>query len=85
MYYPYFIAYMAIGVVISLAVFFWAVRNGQFKDQQRARFLPLEEDGSIITRKVTAFNRYEGIVLLLLALTGLALTAAILIHALLVR
>ena len=44
MYYPYFIAYMAIGFTISLVVFFWALNTGQFKDQQRARFIPLESD-----------------------------------------
>jgi cbb3-type cytochrome oxidase maturation protein len=44
MYYPYFIAYMAAGFIISLVVFFWALNSGQFKDQQRARFLPLQND-----------------------------------------
>ena len=42
MYFPYFIAYMTIGFAISLAVFFWALNRGQFRDQQRARFLPLD-------------------------------------------
>ena len=44
MYYPYFIAYMSAGFVISIVVFIWALNNGQFKDQQRARFIPLEND-----------------------------------------
>ncbi|MBW2435232.1 MAG: cbb3-type cytochrome oxidase assembly protein CcoS, partial [Deltaproteobacteria bacterium] len=35
---------MAAGFIISLVVFFWALNNGQFKDQQRARFLPLYND-----------------------------------------
>ncbi|MBW1825699.1 MAG: cbb3-type cytochrome oxidase assembly protein CcoS, partial [Deltaproteobacteria bacterium] len=37
MYFPYFITYMALGFAISLVVFFWALKNGQFKDQKRAR------------------------------------------------
>ena len=45
MYYPYYIAYMALGFIISLMVFFWALNSGQFKDQQRARFIPLESEG----------------------------------------
>jgi len=85
MYYPYFITYMCVGLVISLAVFFWAMKNGQFKDQQRARFLALADDGDMKTRNVSSFNRYEGIVLLLLALTGLGITGAVLINALMVR
>ncbi|MBW2572007.1 MAG: cbb3-type cytochrome oxidase assembly protein CcoS [Deltaproteobacteria bacterium] len=44
MYFPYFITYIALGFAISLAVFFWALKNGQFKDQKRARFLPLEDE-----------------------------------------
>ncbi len=44
MYYPYFIAYIGIGLTISLVVFYWAFRTGQFNDQQRARFLPLRDD-----------------------------------------
>ena len=43
MYFPYFITYMIVGFAISLAAFFWALKNGQFKDQKRARFLPLED------------------------------------------
>ncbi len=44
MYYPYFISYMVAGLAISLVVFIWALNNGQFKDQQRARYLPLKDE-----------------------------------------
>ena len=45
MYFPYFISYIALGFLITIPVFLWALKSGQFKDQQRARFLPLEDDG----------------------------------------
>ncbi len=79
MYYPYFIAYMLSGFVISLIVLFWALRHGQFRDQKRLRFLPLadEPDPGSATR-VTRMNRWEGYVLLALACAGLATTAAVL-------
>jgi nitrogen fixation-related uncharacterized protein len=79
MYYPYFIAYMLSGFVISLIVLFWALRHGQFRDQSRLRFLPLadEPDPASATR-VTRMNRWEGYVLIGLACTGLATTAAVL-------
>ena len=32
---------IAAGLGISLGVFFWALRSGQFSDQERARYLPL--------------------------------------------
>ena len=45
MYYTLFIVYLIAGFAITIWAFLWALRNGQFKDQQRARFLPLDEDG----------------------------------------
>ncbi len=83
MYFPYFITYMAIGFFISLAVFLWALKNGQFKDQQRARFLPLEEDHESPVVKVSVLKRYEIYALMFLALAGLAASAAMIIFVLL--
>ncbi|MBW2580942.1 MAG: cbb3-type cytochrome oxidase assembly protein CcoS, partial [Deltaproteobacteria bacterium] len=45
MYYPFFIIYLIAGLAVTLWALWWALRNGQFKDQQRARFLPLDEEG----------------------------------------
>ena len=83
MYYPYFITYMAIGLMLSLGVFFWALKTGQFKEQQRARFLPLKDmsDRAIPQKKSGA--RYEVYALWAMALIGLVLTGLILINALL--
>jgi len=83
MYFPYFITYMALGFVISLAVFFWALKNGQFKEQQRARFLPLENEHNASAEKVSNIKRYEIYALMFLALAGLAASAAVLVFSLL--
>ena len=83
MYFPYFITYMLLGFSISLVVFFWALKNGQFKDQQRARFLPLEEEPQAPGSRISTFNRYEAYALLFLAIAGLAASAAVLIFSLL--
>ena len=83
MYFPYFITYMAVGFVISLVVFLWAIKNGQFKDQKRARFLPLEDELEPSVAKVSIFKRYEVYTLLFLALAGLAASAAVLVFSLL--
>ena len=83
MYFPYFITYMALGFVISLVVFFWALKNGQFKEQQRARFLPLEEEHKSSAEKVSNIRRYEIYALMFLALAGLAASAAVLVFSLL--
>jgi len=44
MFYLGWIALTATGVLVSIAVFVWAVRSGQFSDQGRARFLPLSDE-----------------------------------------
>jgi cbb3-type cytochrome oxidase maturation protein len=76
MYYPYFLAYMVSGFVISLVVLLWALRNGQFKDQQRARFLPLEEGLETKPLKVSKIGKIEAYALIVVASLGLFGTAA---------
>jgi len=82
MYYPYFLAYMVSGFVISLVVLFWALRNGQFQDQKRARFLPLEEGLETEPVKVSRIGKIEAYALIVLASLGLFGTAATLIFSL---
>ncbi|MGD2269504.1 MAG: hypothetical protein PVI06_03815 [Desulfobacterales bacterium] len=76
MYFPFFIAYMVVGFAVSLLVFYWALDNGQFNDQQRARFLPLE-DGVIrsASTKLPMLKRIETYALFFLAGCGLLATA----------
>lgn len=82
MYFPYFVAYITIGLVISMALFFWALKNGQFQDQQRARYLPLRDDAGAPPIKVTRAHRFEVYGLFFLAVAGLAASAAVLMYAL---
>jgi len=82
MYYPYFIVYMVIGFGISLAVFFWALSRGQFRDQERARFLPLEAEQTSRLLKVSRFNRFEAYALGAVVLLGLAASGAVLLFSL---
>jgi cbb3-type cytochrome oxidase maturation protein len=74
---------MALGFIISLVVFFWALKNGQFKEQQRARFLPLEDEHKSSVEKISNIKRYEIYALIFLAFAGLATSAAVLIFSLL--
>jgi cbb3-type cytochrome oxidase maturation protein len=83
MYYPYFIAYMASGFIISLVVFFWALNKGQFNDQQRARFLPLENDIQTGPVKGSRFARIEAIILFALVCITLLCSGAVIMFALL--
>ena len=42
--YTCWVSLVAISLWISLVAFFWALRNGQFSDQGRARYLPLSDE-----------------------------------------
>lgn len=82
MYFPYFITYIVVGLAITLAVFFWALKNGQFGDQQRARYLPLHGDSDTTSPPPSSpFSRIEIYGLFLLAVAGLGASAAVLIFA----
>ena len=78
MYYPFFIIYMIIGITISAVVFMWALKNDQFSDQKRARFLPLEEEAGLPPVKISKINRFEAYALWAMASLGLIITAAVL-------
>jgi cbb3-type cytochrome oxidase maturation protein len=82
MYYPYFIAYMAAGFVISIVVFLWALNSGQFNDQQRARFIPLENDLKTEPVKASRFARLEAVVLFSLVCLCLLCSVAVILFAL---
>ncbi|HEY3275299.1 MAG TPA: hypothetical protein VGJ94_01660 [Syntrophorhabdaceae bacterium] len=39
--YIFWVALIGVSLWTSIGVFLWAHRNGQFRDQERARYLPL--------------------------------------------
>jgi hypothetical protein len=81
-YFPYFVAYMAVGFTVSLALFFWALNRGQFRDQQRARFLPLEASRPAAPAKLSRKGVIETWTLFVLACCGLASSLAVVIFTL---
>lgn len=83
MYYPYFISYMLAGVAIALVVFAWALKNGQFQDQQRARFLPLFDASHRAPVRASRMSRIEVFALFFLVIIGLCASFAVVIFALL--
>jgi nitrogen fixation-related uncharacterized protein len=83
MYYPYFISYMLAGLAIALAVFAWAMKHDQFRDQQRARFLPLFDASQRKRSPSPPVNRIETIVLWSLIGLGVCVSLAVVVFALL--
>lgn len=44
MFYQFWIVYAMLGLIAAAAIFIWAVKSGQFAEQDRARFIPLRDD-----------------------------------------
>ena len=44
LYYLPWVLLLLISLWVSLAAFFWALKHGQFSDQERARYLPLRSE-----------------------------------------
>lgn len=82
MYFPYLVAYIAIGLILSLLVFFWALKAGQFRDQQRLRYLPLRDETMGAPAPTSRFGRLETFGLFFLAVGGLVASAAVLVYVL---
>jgi len=82
MYYPFFLTYMLTGVAIALVVFIWALKNGQFSDQQRARFLAIEDEEHT-TVDPQGKGKYELVFIFFLVVAGIASSFALIVYALL--
>jgi cbb3-type cytochrome oxidase maturation protein len=82
LYYLPWIMLLVISLWVSLAAFFWAFRNGQFADQERARYLPLRgervmdapEKGKGAVRQI-----YLVLGILFMGISGLVTTVVIMI------
>jgi nitrogen fixation-related uncharacterized protein len=70
---------MVIGFGLSVLVFIWALRNGQFKDQKRARFLPLEPEHQVQRARPPKHSRVEMYVVFGLICSGLLVSGAFVI------
>ena len=84
MYYPFFLTYILTGVTIGLVVFAWALKTGQFSDQQRARFLALEDEAPANFKK-TGRGKYELYFVFALILAGITGSFALVAYALLMN
>jgi cbb3-type cytochrome oxidase maturation protein len=68
--YPYWISLVTISLWVSLIAFVWALRDGQFSDQGRARYLPLSDEFPQQPVKHPSKLSLEAYVLLSIAVLG---------------
>ncbi len=83
MYYPFFLTYIITGVTIGFVVFVWALKNGQFSQQQRARFLALENQSEPVM--ITKKNRLELVAILIAFVVGIVSSFAAVGYAIISR
>lgn len=81
MLYFFFILFLVSGFIFGIIVFVWALKNGQFKDQQRARYLALDDDEDLAERQVSGSSRFQAVAVLGLLIFGLMATAAVVVYA----
>ncbi|MDY0220700.1 MAG: cbb3-type cytochrome oxidase assembly protein CcoS [Desulfobacterium sp.] len=84
MYYPFFLAYILTGLFIGVIAFVWALKNGQFSEQQRARFLALEETTQPAATPPAKAGR-DLYFVLYLALAAIGASFALVVYALFFR
>jgi cbb3-type cytochrome oxidase maturation protein len=81
--YVAWLSLIATGVGTSIIVFLWALKNGQFSDQGRARYLPLGEE--LPLRPVEVSKRlprevYALIIIIALGMLSIASTITLTIY-----
>ncbi|OPY75443.1 MAG: hypothetical protein A4E65_03565 [Syntrophorhabdus sp. PtaU1.Bin153] len=77
-YYLSWVLLIVLSLWVSLAAFFWALRHGQFSEQERARYLPLRNEVSPPpVAHPSKFTREVYALLGILGMGGLALLAVL--------
>ena len=77
MFYLGWITLTLIGILVSIIVFFWALRTGQFSDQGRARYLPFRGERTLPVAKnagKTSLEVYALLAVLGIGVLGLGVT-----------
>ena len=83
MVYVAWLSLIAAGIGTSIIVFLWALKNGQFADQGRARYLPLGEElplGSVEVSKRLPVEVYALIIIITLGILSIVSTITLTIY-----
>jgi cbb3-type cytochrome oxidase maturation protein len=81
MYYFFFIIFIFSGLFFGIVVFLWALKSGQFKEQQRARYLPLEDELEAPQKEISRSSKLQSYVLFGILIFGLVVVASVVVYA----
>lgn len=79
--YLIFIIFIFSGLFFGIIVFLWALKSGQFKEQQRARYLAIEDDGEKPDFVVSRSAKLQVYVLFGFIIVGILVSASVVIYA----
>jgi len=79
--YLVFIIFIFSGLFFGIIVFLWALKSGQFKEQERARYLAIEDDRPDSEDRVSRSGQLQSYALLGLLLVGILISASVVIYA----
>jgi cbb3-type cytochrome oxidase maturation protein len=79
--YLLFIIFIFSGLFFGIIVFLWALKSGQFKEQERARYLAIEDDRHDSEDGVSRSGQLQSYVLLGLILVGILISASVVVYA----
>jgi cbb3-type cytochrome oxidase maturation protein len=81
MYYFFFIIIIFSGLFFGIVIFLWALKSGQFKEQQRARYLPLEDELQEPNKVVSRSSKLQAYILFCILIFGLLASASVVVYA----
>jgi cbb3-type cytochrome oxidase maturation protein len=76
-----FIIFIFSGLFFGIIVFLWALKSGQFKEQDRARYLAIEDDRHDSEDRVSRSGKLQSYALLGLLVVGILISASVVIYA----
>ena len=79
--YLFFIIFIFSGLFFGIIVFLWALKSGQFKEQNRARYLAIEDDQEQTEVVVSRSTQLQSYVLIGLIVAGILISASVVIYA----
>ena len=79
--YLLFIIFIFSGLFFGVIVFLWALKSGQFKEQERARYLAIEDEQEDPENVMPRSGQLQSYVLLGLLLVGILISASVVIYA----
>jgi cbb3-type cytochrome oxidase maturation protein len=79
--YLLFIIFIFSGLFFGIIVFLWALKSGQFKEQERARYLAIDDDQDDPENEVSRSGQLQSYAMLGLLLVGILISTSVLVYA----